>query len=87
MTKEKEIKDIRYKEWICLNTPISNTLKSIIETEDLLSELDDYSTNHNQCYPIFEDLKLQISSIRREFTAFVEKNREVLEINMDKENN
>lgn len=76
----KEIKDIRYKEWINDKSKVSLVLKKLIEVEDLLIDLDEYNTKNNLDYDNLEDFMLQIGEIREEFTDYVEKNTDLKEI-------
>jgi hypothetical protein len=76
----KEIKDIRYKEWINDKSKVSLVLKKLIEVEDLLIDLDEYNTNNNLDYDNLEDFMLQIGELREEFTDYVEKNTDLKEI-------
>lgn len=74
------MKDIRNKDWIKKECNASIILKRLIELEDLFIDFDEYQMDNNQCYPEIEDLMLLIGDIRKKYTDFVDKNKEVLEI-------
>lgn len=79
------MKDIRYKDWINSSNKISKALRLLIELEDIFYDLDKYSLDNNQCYPDFEDFMLQIGEIRKDFTNYIENNKEILGINFEGE--
>ncbi|MBR6948748.1 MAG: hypothetical protein IKH54_01005 [Bacilli bacterium] len=70
--------DIRYREWLNLNTPASKCLKNIIEAENILISLDDYQQKNNQCYPEIEDLMLKIGEVRRSYTKYMDEHEEII---------
>ena len=76
------MKDIRYRVWSKKDNPAARLLNLLIEAENILIELDDYQMNNNQCYPEIEDMMLQIGAIREDYTKFVEKNIDILKIDI-----
>ena len=52
--------DIRLRDWMTLDTRVSHILRLLIETENILIELDDYQREHNQCYEDLEDFNLKL---------------------------
>ena len=72
--------DIREREWLKSNSKVSKALNYIIEAENILLELDDYQMENNQLYPEIEDMMLQLGSLRRDFTNFVDNNLEILKL-------
>lgn len=75
--------DIRYREWLNLNTLASKCLKSIIEAENILMSLDDYQQKNNQCYPEIEDLMLKIGDLRRNYTKYMDEHEEIILLKYD----
>ena len=84
LNKRKEditkLKDIRLREWQKLNTYASKLLNILIEAENILGTFDDYQLSNGQCYPEFETWYNQLAILRAEFTNFVDKNPEILEL-------
>ena len=74
--------DIREREWSKINIDTAKLLNLLIEAEDILVNLDEYQMNNGQCYPDVEDMLLEIGYLRAKYTDFVEKNIEVLNINL-----
>ena len=80
------MKDIRYREWIKQNTKISHALLSIMNAENILAELDDFSLENNQCYPEIEEFYNQLAALRSELTKYVDDNPDILNIKCDLSN-
>jgi len=74
------MKDIRNREWLHYNTKISKTLMYIINAENLLGELDDYSLENNQCYPEIEDFYNQLAALRADLIKYVDENQDILNV-------
>ena len=72
--------DIRLRDWMTLDTRVSHILRLLIETENILIELDDYQREHNQCYEDLEDFNLKLFVYRNEFTKYIDEHPELLEI-------
>lgn len=72
--------DIRLRDWMTLDTRVSHILRLLIETENILIELDDYQREHNQCYEDLEDFNLKLFVYRKEFTKYIDEHPELLEI-------
>ncbi len=77
---EGKMKDVRFREWLKLDSKISQALLYIINAENILGELDDFSLENDQCYPEFEDFCNEIAAVRAEITRYVDENPEILEI-------
>lgn len=77
------MKDIRYREWLDYDTKISRALLHIINAENILGELDDFSLENDQRYPEIEDFYNQIAALRSEITKYVDENTDVLNIGDD----
>lgn len=74
--------DCREREWMKINSDSAKLLNLLIQTENIFLDLDDYQMNNGQCYPEIEDMMLQIGYLRSKYTEFVEKNSEILKINL-----
>ena len=75
-----KVKDIRDREWLKYNTKISQVLLHIINAENILSELDDFSLENDQCYPEIEDFYNELANLRFRMTKYVDENSDVLKI-------
>ena len=78
MKPNSSLKDIRYRNWMQLDTKVSRALKLLIELEDIFYEIDKFSLDNDQCYPEFEDFMLQIGELTKEFTNCVDKDHSSL---------
>ena len=78
--KEK-MKDIRYRDWLKYDSKISQAVLYIINAENILSELDEFSMDNDQCYPEIETLYNKIASLRAEILEYVYKNPDILGVN------
>lgn len=74
------LKDIRFRNWMQLDTKVSKALKLLIELEDIFYDIDKFSLDNDQCYPEFEHFMLQIGGIRKDFTDCVDKDITLLDI-------
>lgn len=77
-----QMPDIRERNWRNINCDAAKILNLLIETENLLVKFDEFQMNNDQCYPEIEDLMLLIGDVREKYTDFVDRNLEVLEINI-----
>lgn len=66
------IEDVRFREWMNLDTKASKILKLLIETENLLKEVNDISLENRHSYSELKTFYNQISKIREDFTAYVD---------------
>ena len=73
-------KDIRYREWLKYDTKVSQALLHIINAENLLGELDDFSVENGQCYSEFEEFYNIIASLRADLLKYVDENPDILNI-------
>lgn len=73
-----ELKDIRLRDWLVLNTPAAKALKYILEAEDILISLDDYQMENNQTYHEIEDMMLSIGDLRKRYTKYIDNHEELL---------
>ena len=73
-----ELKDIRERDWLVLNTPAAKALKHILEAEDILISLDDYQMENNQAYKEIEDMMLSIGDLRSKYTKYIDSHEELL---------
>ncbi len=74
------MKDIRYRDWIDLDTRVSKVLKLLIEAEDIMHELDDYQLFNGQKYPEIEDLTNQLSCLSEDYTKYIDKHKELIKM-------
>lgn len=74
--------DIRKKEWRKLNCDAARLLNLLISAEDIFISFDEYQMENGQCYPEIEDMMLEIGELRDEYIKFVEKNKDILDINI-----
>lgn len=74
----REIKDIRYKDWINIDSKVSKLLKLLIEAEDILIDLDEYQMENDQIYPEIEDMMLQLGELRNDYSNFIDNNLDLL---------
>ena len=72
--------DIRLRDWMNGGSKAGKILTDLIEIENLLDELDQYSIENGLDYDAFEDLNLQIGEIRKKFTYYVDENEEITAI-------
>ena len=75
-----KVKDIRDREWLKCNTKISQALLHIINAENILNELDDFSLDNDQCYPDIEDFYNELANLRFRITKYVDENQDILNI-------
>lgn len=80
--EENKMKDIRYREWLKYNTKVSQALLHIINAENILWELDDFSLENDQCYPEIEDFYNQLAALRADITKYVDENPDILNVNI-----
>jgi hypothetical protein len=80
MKPNSSLKDIRFRDWMQLDTKVSRALKLLIELEDIFYDIDKISLDNDQCYPEFEDFMLQIGELTKEFINCVDKDITLLDI-------
>ena len=79
--REKQIrkmKDVRLRIWMKNNTYVARVARLLIESENILTDLDDYQVRHDQIYPDIEDFNLQVGAIRDDFIKYIDDNKELL---------
>lgn len=76
--KEKLVSDIRIRDWMNLDTKVSNAAKLLISAENILTELDDFQLWNGQDYPDLEDFNLQLSEFRNKFINYIDGHKELL---------
>lgn len=76
--KEKLVSDIRIRDWMNLDTKVSNAAKLLISAENILTELDDFQLWNGQDYPDLEDFNLQLSEFRNKFINYIDEHKELL---------
>ena len=74
----RKMKDVRLRDWMETNTYVARVARLLIETENILTDLDDYQVRHNQIYPDIEDFNLQVGAIRDDFIKYIDDNKELL---------
>lgn len=72
--------DIRERDWRNIDAPAAKIMNLLVETEDILMELDEIQMNNNQCFPQIEDFMLQIGEIRSKYSDFVDNNSDILDV-------
>ncbi len=77
---ETKLSDVRDRQWLKIDSKVSKALKSLIEAENILVELDEYQMNNDQCYPEIEDMMLQLGELRKQYTEFIDNNLNLLDI-------
>lgn len=78
---EGKMEDIRYRDWLKYDSKISQAVLYILNAENILSELDEFSMENDQCYPEIETIYNKIASLRAELLEYVDKNPDILGIN------
>lgn len=76
-----QIKDIRYRDWLKYDSKISQAVLHIINAENILAQLDEFSMDHEQCYPEIEELYNKVAFLRSEILDYVDKNPDILDVN------
>lgn len=77
-----ELKDIRPRDWMNKKSTASEILKLLIQVEDLFMDLDEYSLEHDFCFVELESIMLKLGDVREEFTDYVDKNKEILDLDL-----
>ena len=76
--REDKMTDIRPRDWMKLDTKVSNVLRLLIEAEDILMELDDYQMGNGQYYTDFEEMYNQVADTREHFAKYIYSHKELL---------
>jgi len=74
--------DIRDREWSKIDSDAATLLNYLVQAENIFVGLDEYQMENGQCYPEIEDMMLQISNLREKYTNFVDKNLDILKVNL-----
>ena len=76
-----QIKDIRYRDWLKYDSKISQAVLYLLNAENILAELDEFSMDNDQCYPEIETIYNKVASLRAEILEYVDNNPDILGVN------
>lgn len=72
--------DIREREWLNVDSKVSELLKLLIAAENIMFDLDEYQMKNEQCYPEIEDMMLQLGELRNSYSKFIDNNLDLLKL-------
>lgn len=72
--------DIREKEWLKVDSKVSELLRLLIAAENIMLDLDEYQMENGQCYPEIEDMMLQLGELRNSYSKFIDNNLDLLKL-------
>lgn len=76
-----QTQDIRYRDWLKYDSKISQAVLYLLNAENILAELDEFSMDNDQCYPEIETIYNKVASLRAEILEYVDKNPDILGVN------
>lgn len=75
-----QLDDIRKRTWMTSDSNVGKILSLLIETENLLIDLDEYLVHNNPELNSIEDFMLELGDFRDRFTSYVDKNSDLVNV-------
>ena len=75
-----QLDDIRKRTWMTSDSNVGKILSLLIETENLLIDLDEYLVHNNPELNSIEDFMLELGYFRDRFTSYVDKNSDLVNV-------
>lgn len=75
-----QLDDIRKRTWMTSDSNVGKILSLLIETENLLIDLDEYLVHNNPELNSIEDFMLELGDFRDRFASYVDKNSDLVNV-------